>query len=198
MSWIPTKRPSGPVEYTPDPPWDGGSNCAPNMLPSVRNLGAALAARFPAIVQVQGYDCRPNSASPSRTSVHGTGRAIDLMVSNGDVRGDEIGDWLIEHAAELGVQVVIWRGTIWSTAHEARGAFRPYSGPSEHTDHLHVELNEAGANSNLALVLSEATPVDPLAATVAIAAGVAAIAAGVAALRKWGFPKNEFSNRRSR
>lgn len=196
--WIPSTRSASAVSYTPDPPWDGGANCAPAMRPAVRNLGAALQARFPAITQVQGYNCRPNSAAPSRVSVHGTGRAIDLMVAEGDPRGDEIGDWLIEHAAELGVQVIIWRGTIWSVANEPTGAFRPYTGPSSHIDHLHVELNEEGASSDAALVLSEATEVDPALGITAAAVGIALVSVGAAVLWRWGFPKNGIQNLRSR
>lgn len=158
MPWTPTKRPSRPVSYTPDPPWDDGAHCTGEQLPAVRALGSALMDRFPVILQAQGYNCRPNSALPSRMSVHGTGRAIDLMMPRGDTRGDEIGDWLIEHAAELGIQLVIWRGTIWSVARNPLGEFRAYTGPSSHEDHLHVELNEDGAADQeaAALVLDDA------------------------------------------
>lgn len=67
------------------------------------------------------------------------------MVDVGDPRGNEVADWLVQNAAELGVQLVIWDGTIWSVARTPTGSHRPYTGPSPHRDHLHVELNESGS-----------------------------------------------------
>jgi hypothetical protein len=146
--------------------------------------------RFPVILQAQGYNCRPNSALPSRMSVHGTGRAIDLMMPRDDTRGDEIGDWLIEHAAELGIQLVIWRGTIWSVARDPFGSFRPYTGPSSHDDHLHVELNEDGAADQDAASIVLAGTASASGSGVAIAAvGISIAAIGAFAL--WRFESSK-------
>lgn len=51
-----------------------------------------------------------------------------------------------EHALarRLGVMYVIWDGHIWSS-YRADDGWRPYAGPSAHTDHVHVSLSWDGA-----------------------------------------------------
>lgn len=51
-----------------------------------------------------------------------------------------------EHALarRLGVMYIIWDGHIWSSYRAADG-WRPYSGPSAHTDHVHISLSWDGA-----------------------------------------------------
>jgi hypothetical protein len=140
--WTPSASPTGPIEYTPDPPWDGGAACAGGFTPGARALADLVKDRFPVVIRAEGYVCRQNTAQPSRVSAHGTGRAVDFVVPRGDRRADEVADWLVANAAELGVQVIIWDRTIWSVAGNPRGSHRAYTGPSSHTDHLHVEINE--------------------------------------------------------
>lgn len=47
-------------------------------------------------------------------------------------------------ARRMGVMYVIWNGSIWSASRAGEG-WRRYSGPSPHTDHVHISLNWAGA-----------------------------------------------------
>lgn len=57
-----------------------------------------------------------------------------------------------EHALarRLGVMYIIWNNSIWSSyRHEA--GWRPYYGPSAHTDHLHVSLSWDGAMGETSL-----------------------------------------------
>src|SRR5687767_8209725 len=68
------------VRYDGAPPWDGGRHCSGGILPGTREVGAYLMRRFPQIRVAGGYSCRQNTADLSRTSVHGTGRALDLML----------------------------------------------------------------------------------------------------------------------
>ena len=154
MTWEPTiTRASAPVGYNGSPPWTGREGCSGTFLPGTRKLGEHLRQLFPVIQTVGGYSCRQNTADEDQTSIHGVGRALDLMIDRvdgeADRRGDEVARWLIEHAREVGVQLIIWDGTIWSTLFDPRGAVRAYTGPIRHTDHLHVELNEDGANERL-------------------------------------------------
>lgn len=58
--------------------------------------------------------------------------------------GDPIADWLLLHAAELGVQLVIWNRTIWRAG---VGTVRPCGGPNPHTDHVHVEVRIGAAGT---------------------------------------------------
>lgn len=113
-------------------------------------MGHFLRAQFPVIHDVGGYVCRQNTANTANTSVHGLGRALDLMIrrlpdGSADPRGDEVAQWLIDHADEIGVQTIIWNRSIWSVGRTGTGSLRAYTGPSSHTDHIHMELNAAGA-----------------------------------------------------
>ena len=79
--------------------------------------------------------CRPNTANTSQTSVHGTGRAIDVFIplyrgAADNTLGDPVAHWLVTHAQEIGVQLVIWDRSIWgpSTSPDTR----PYTGPHPH------------------------------------------------------------------
>jgi hypothetical protein len=98
---------------------------------------------------IGGYNCRQNTASAAQTSVHGTGRAIDIMISpiNGRANstvGDPIANWLIQNADGIGIQYIIWNHVQWNGSRTGRKD-RDYHGPNPHIDHIHVELNRDGA-----------------------------------------------------
>lgn len=90
----------------------------------------------------------------SEDSAHYDGRAIDIFVrpiSEANQRlGWSIAHFLVAHAAQLDISVVIFDGRIWSQRHSEEG-WRPYevdtSGVSEetakvleHRDHVHVAV----------------------------------------------------------
>jgi len=135
-----------PMRHDGSPSWDGGAHCSGTFLPGSARLGAYIRRHFPFVYDVNGYACRPNTANADELSVHGTGRAIDLMIRpmNGqaDRRGDEVANWLIQHAADIGVQLIIWDHTIWNN--RTPNSAREYTA-SSHINHIHVELNELGA-----------------------------------------------------
>lgn len=137
---------SAGVTYDPAPRWTGTSTCSGGLKEGARRLGASLMRRFSGIRTIGGYACRRNTASSSQMSVHGTGRALDVMIprvreqaDNG--AGDPVANWLVANAARIGVQMIIWDQTVWRA--DGRGESR-YGGPNPHTDHIHVEItNEA-------------------------------------------------------
>lgn len=117
--------------------------------PGAQALGQYIKANFPGVARVEGYNCRPNSANSSQTSMHGVGRAIDIMIpvkggqANSAV-GDPVANWLVRNAADIGVQYIIWNRVAWNGSR--RGVKHgPYTGPVPHTDHIHAELNRDGA-----------------------------------------------------
>ena len=179
--WTPPDiRASWPYE---DPgPWTGPASCSGGPTPGVRALRAYLEANFR--VTTGGYDCRPNTANTNVVSVHGTGRAIDVFIHGDMVEGTRVADWLVRHAEEIGVPVVIWDHVIWNAQ---RGA-RPYTGPVPHTDHVHVELATRAANLQTAWFTQGGATVPPegdgavassgTTSTVAAGLGVLALAAG--------------------
>ncbi len=82
-------------------------------------------------------------------------RAVDIMIPNyaatsGRALGTQVRDWVQQHAAELGVDYIIWNEQIWSTQRAAEGwrqcgtaAAGCYSGPDDsagHRNHVHVSV----------------------------------------------------------
>lgn len=135
------------VEYDSAPVWRGTSACSGKLREGARALGTFLSDRYAAIDTVGGYACRRNTADSSRMSVHGTGRALDLMIPKkgggaDSVRGDIIANWLVQNAQRIGVQLIIWNHTVWRSNGSNTG---PYTGPNPHTDHIHVELTNVAA-----------------------------------------------------
>lgn len=113
--------------------------------PGTNELREYLLARFPGIRNSGTYCCRQNSGRLSHLSVHAIGRAIDLGVTTigGDADntiGDEVANFLVEHAEYIGIQRVIWDHTFWN-GERGFGAL----GGNPHVDHLHIELSIAGA-----------------------------------------------------
>lgn len=154
--WIPPREATAAgdrqsVRYDNPPSWNSGRNCGGGILAGARELGDYVRASFRS--QTTGYDgyvCRQNTANTSQTSVHGTGRAIDIYIPTtggqaDNTKGDPIANWLIANASALGVQLVIWDRSSWNGSRAAGSKLRAYGGPHPHHDHIHVELNTDGA-----------------------------------------------------
>ncbi len=142
------------VAYTGAPAWNGGAGCSGGMTTGNQILRDYLYAHFPQIGSIGGYSCRQNTANLSQTSVHGTGRALDIMIplvgSPNDAdndAGDPIGNWLIENAEAIGIQFIIWDHFTWTASRAAGSKGRAYTGPNPHIDHLHVELSLAASQN---------------------------------------------------
>lgn len=165
------------VRYDGATAWTGGacsgcctaSSCGSSELPGTKAFKAFLLKTFPGeISSIGGYCCRPNTADTSLTSIHGTGRALDVMIAKvgGDAdntKGDKVAHWLVMHAQEIGVQLVIWDRMAWNASRKGE-KFNPYTGPIPHIDHLHVELNLDGAQMKTPFFTSGAvggTPCTP-------------------------------------
>lgn len=82
-----------------------------------------------------------------RLDLHQAGQGFDV-VTDDPAKATEIAAWLVDHAAELGLQCVIAFGNRWYCGRAAGQRFRKFEGPNNHTDHLHIELNRDGAAGN--------------------------------------------------
>jgi hypothetical protein len=137
------------VAYTEAGPWNGGDGCTGSLRSGTRAVGDYVLGRWAPVTYYGGYACRQNTADLSQLSMHGTGRALDIMLplvggtADNEV-GDRIAGFLIRHAEELGVQYIIWDRASWG-ASRSLPKVRPYTGPHPHDDHLHVELSPEGA-----------------------------------------------------
>lgn len=150
------------VRYEAAPSWNP-SQCSGTFHPGTRALGEHLKSKFSKVTHIGGYSCRRNTASPSKMSVHGTGRAIDVHLNEigGDAdnaSGDPVANWLIMNAQNIGVQYLIWDQTSWG-AHRSGDKHRKYNA-IPHTDHLHVEVTSAGARMSTPFFRDSSVAVD--------------------------------------
>jgi hypothetical protein len=101
-------------------------------------------------------------------SIHGHGRACDMGTAPYDNPGGNWPDWgwalanaLRLNSAELGIQLIIFNGKVWSCRYPDSG-FRNYGGDDPHDGHMHVELIPETAESltvpKIQSVLGGATP----------------------------------------
>jgi len=107
------------------------------------------------IADVGGW--REHGSVPN--SDHPKGRALDFMTRSKS-RGDALAADLIKNHQKWNVSYVIWYRRVWSPG---RG-WRPYSGPSPHTDHVHASFGdkagagEPGAPSKLPGIVDKLSP----------------------------------------
>jgi peptidoglycan hydrolase-like protein with peptidoglycan-binding domain len=134
------------VRYDSPPPWTGNpGNCSGNFTAGAQTLRAHIQANFAGVTSIGGYSCRQNTANTAETSVHGVGRALDIMITPiagqaNAAAGDRIANWLVNNAQAIGVQYVIWNRVRWSGSAGGRKD-ATYGGPNPHIDHIHAEIN---------------------------------------------------------
>ncbi len=144
------------IGYDGSPPGaHRASNCSGGFTPGASSLRDFVIDTWtPPVTNVWGYSCRAMvcGTGSCRTSIHGLGRAIDIMVDGttpeGLRTGNEIRNFLYNNAERLGIQAIIWNRGIWTAP---QNGWRDYTGPHPHIDHLHVEVNiQASSNPDLA------------------------------------------------
>ena len=108
--------------------------------PELAKLVDVLAPMFD-IKTVGGY--RESARDPGG---HPSGLAADFMVpltAAGNRRGDALATYARAHAAELGIDYIIWQQRIWSTNRTGEG-WRPMadrgSATQNHRDHVHINV----------------------------------------------------------
>ncbi|MCW3814486.1 hypothetical protein ONA91_08450 [Micromonospora sp. DR5-3] len=97
-------------------------------------------------VKRAGFDRFVGCYRPGGPWEHPKGRACDWSLQrsgfspwhNNDMRryGNDLAAFVIRNADRLGVYYVIWNRQIWFPA----TGWKSYSGPSNHTDHVHVSM----------------------------------------------------------
>jgi hypothetical protein len=131
--------------------WSGGKNCSGGFTVGAKRLQAWIRANWGAAT-IQGYNCRPNTADRSKTSIHGVGRASDWFRKAGNAaQAAQVASFIQRMSANsaamaraMGVQYWIWNRQQYSV--KSTGVVRSrYTGPNPHTDHVHIEQNLAGS-----------------------------------------------------
>lgn len=132
--------------------YQGQKMCSPTAKPGVVAFRDLLLASYPG-TRSMGIS---RACAVGGRSEHKEGRAFDWGVNVARpaerAAADDMLRWLLAtdrhgngfaNARRLGVQYVIWNKRIWSSY---APTWRAYSGPSPHTDHVHVSFNWPGAN----------------------------------------------------
>jgi hypothetical protein len=131
--------------------WSGGKNCSGGFTKGAKRLQDWLRANWGA-AKIGGYNCRPNTANRSKTSIHGVGRASDWhRDARNPTHAAQVASFIQRMSANgaamaraMGVQYWIWNKQQYSVRGTAV-VRRRYGGPNPHTDHVHVEQNLAGS-----------------------------------------------------
>jgi hypothetical protein len=115
-------------------PCPGGSSVESGLTQDAIRVHRALCARYP---QISSFGGRRASSG-----FHGTGQAVDVMISNSSV-GWDIANWTRANASKLGVSEVIYSQKIWTVQRSSDG-WRPMSdrgsATANHYDHVHVSV----------------------------------------------------------
>ncbi len=144
---------SGGIE--PFPEYDGQSTCSPTPKPGMVAFMNMVLTHFGGGSLGIGRAC-----SSGGTSEHKEGRAWDWANNVGSsadrARVQRMFDWLFAtdvacnryaNARRLGVMYVIWNRRIFGL-YRTEDGWRPYTGSSPHTDHVHISLTRAGGNEH--------------------------------------------------
>jgi hypothetical protein len=138
-----------PVGYDAAPRWKSDGSSCRKLLPGTEALRRKINATYSGVNATPPYNCRPQRNNPNVTSVHGIGRAIDIMIpmqggkANRRV-GDPVANYLAKNAKSLGVQYIIWDRTSWGATYPNGKLYSAYK-TIPHADHIHVELDLDGA-----------------------------------------------------
>jgi Bacterial SH3 domain len=111
------------------------SSIESGLVPNAIKVYRALCARYPAISSFGGR-------RPGDSGFHGSGQAVDVMISNSSV-GWDIANWTRANASSLGVSEVIYYQKIWTVQRSSDG-WRSMSdrgsATANHYDHVHVSV----------------------------------------------------------
>lgn len=127
--------------------WQGATRCTSGATPGARALMVWILDNAKGARNGGIFNCR-NVRGGSTTSLHGEGRALDVMMpmarGRGSAAGHKLVDQLRANAGKLGIQAIIYDRKIWSA--KSPGG-RAYNGVNPHYDHLHIELNRESSRS---------------------------------------------------
>jgi hypothetical protein len=115
-------------------PCPGDSAVESGLTQDAIRVHRALCARYP---QISSFGGRRSSSG-----FHGTGQAVDAMISNSSV-GWDIANWTRANASKLGVSEVLYSQKIWTVQRSSEG-WRTFSdrgsATANHYDHVHVSV----------------------------------------------------------
>lgn len=140
----PTKSLPGTLDAAS--PWQYTYACDPNNKPGMLAFAALVSSHYN-----RPYYSTSRTCLAGDNSQHYEGRAFDWAMNVYDPAdkaiGDSVAQWLSanngEMARRFGVMSIIWNRKSWYMYDP--GSWKDYTGPSPHTDHLHISFTWDGA-----------------------------------------------------
>lgn len=103
--------------------------------PYVGVIGAHIQHEF-GVEEVKGKADRGNA------SEHPKGLALDFMTNTGNVDGDKIAEYLLEHADDFSVMYVIWEQTLYIPGEDPEEMEDRGDDTANHFDHVHASFHD--------------------------------------------------------
>jgi hypothetical protein len=82
--------------------------------------------------------------SPDGYNEHASGEAADVMVGNNKALGDAVAQYFLQHAAQFGVQYVLWQQAQWNPDGTSSKMSDRGGATANHLDHVHVRTLGGG------------------------------------------------------
>lgn len=183
MPWEPDAQTIAASDAIRSRHYDGGGpwspeNCRAQLEPHAARLRQLIRREFPRVhISTETGRCTPWQRHDSQgrplgepvNNLHSVGRALDCMVDEiSGSTGAALANWLVQHADEYGIQLVIWDDVQWQPTDRPSRRFTPYgsaearashsNNTSQHRDHVHVEVT---INPAAALLDADPEPVTP-------------------------------------
>jgi peptidoglycan hydrolase-like protein with peptidoglycan-binding domain len=149
-------------------PYTPQDSCDPVAKPGVVAFRALMLATYKR--GTDGGITRP--CGEGGTSEHKEGRAWDWMLDVHNAQDAAVAGAVLQfllapgphgepawNARRFGIMYIIWDGQIWGAYRPADG-WRPYTGASEHTDHIHFSFSWAGAQKRTSWWTGKVAAVD--------------------------------------
>ena len=153
MPWEPDAETIAASDHLQHHPYDGGGPWSrdarvPALLPHAARLRRMILREFPEIhIGTETARCSPmNTRHGAVNNLHSVGRALDCMTPHlSDSVGAALANWAVQHAADLGIQLVIWDDKAWQGSSPAARRWTDYTSRNpadntlQHRDHVHIE-----------------------------------------------------------
>lgn len=131
----PEAAPEDAPASSADAPCPDGSAVESGLVPNAVTVYRSVCAAFPEVSSWGGL-------RPGDDGFHGTGQAVDVMISD-SAGGDAVAAYVLENASALGVSEILWAQQIWTAERSGEG-WRPVedrgSVTANHYDHVHVSV----------------------------------------------------------
>ncbi len=147
----PASHPAPPSKSLPStldatPGWQATYSCDPNNRPGMIAFANLVSQHYNRPTYYASRACVMGD-----NSQHYEGRAVDWSMDVNDAGdkaiGDDVATWLTQNNGEMarrfGIMSVIWNKRSWYVSVPDR--WYDYTGPSPHTDHLHISFTWDGA-----------------------------------------------------